>query len=47
VLRGDKMFKNEKFVEWDEFRVLDSEAQFWDLVNNDPSNCFKNMGMVA
>ncbi len=41
------MFKNEKFVEWDEFRVLDSEAQFWDLVNNDPSNCFKNMGMVA
>lgn len=47
MLRGDKMFKKEKFVEWDEFKILDSEAQFWNLVSNDPSNCFKNMGVVV
>jgi len=41
------MFKSKKYVEWEEFKIMDSEAQFWDNVSNDPSNCFKNMGVVA
>ena len=42
------MLNNEKkYVEWEEFEVMDSEAQFWTAVNSDPSNCFKNMGVVA
>ena len=39
--------KPKKYINWEEFKNLDSEAQFWKIINNDPKNAFDNMRVVA
>ena len=36
LVRGDKMIlRPTKYLDWEEFKTMDSEAQFWNSVNND------------
>jgi len=39
--------KGKKYLEWEEFEILDSEARFWTYVKKDPQNCFKDLGVIA
>lgn len=35
-----------KYMEWEEFKVMDSEAQFWNSVNSDFMRFFKQKEVV-
>jgi hypothetical protein len=41
------LIKPTKYINWEEFKDLDSEAQFWSSVNSDPDNALTNMGLIA
>jgi len=47
LVRGDKMIlRPTKYMEWEEFKVMDSEAQFWNSVNSDFMRFFKQKEVV-
>jgi signal peptidase I len=47
--RGDNMAirKPKKYINWEEFKILDSEARFWTFISNDPENALNKMGVIA
>mgnify|MGYP003966381127 FL=1 len=41
------LIKPTKYINWDEFKSIDSEAQFWTSVNDDFIRFFKQEGVIA
>jgi len=40
------LFRPTKYVEWEEFKDLDSEAQFWNSINGDFIRFFRQKEVI-